>query len=190
MSLPTTKNEKAQSTTPLSGHWPGCSAGRRRVNSSHRRRFCNRRRRATGIATLPGRRTPRPGRREPWPWRARRNPRPRRSGRSGASPTICGFRRGPCTGGSPPAISWSIGSESRCGSPIMICEPFWRSTEMPKRMSYPVIKSHYMTMTYSTFGNTVTNQSSPVFCLTYSRISLSVILCHPEALAVVNGSSR
>ncbi len=72
----------------------------------------------------------------------------------------------------------------------MICEPFWRSTEMPKRMSFAVIKSHYMTVTYVMFGNTVKNQSSPVFCLTYSRTSLCVILCHPEALAVVKGSSR
>ncbi len=132
VSLLTTPDEKGQSPTPLSGHWPGCSPGRRRVTSSHRRQFWNPRRRATRIATLPGPQTPRPSRREQWLWRARRNPRAKPSGRSGASPSIWMFPRGPCTGGSTRAISWPIASAGRCGSRIMICEPFWHSTEIFK----------------------------------------------------------
>ena len=57
-------------------------------------------------------------------------------------------------------------------------------------MSFPVNMSHYMTMTYVMFGNTCIMKSSFVFYLMYSRISVSVVLCHPEALAVVKGSSR
>ncbi len=49
-------------------------------------------------------------------------------------------------------------------------------------MSIPVNTSHYMTMTYNTFGNTLTIQSSIVIYLMCSRISLHVILCHPEAM--------
>ena len=47
-----------------------------------------------------------------------------------------------------------------------------------------------MSMSYTYVGNTCDMKSSIIFYLTYSRISLSVILCHPEALAVMKGFSR
>ena len=47
-----------------------------------------------------------------------------------------------------------------------------------------------MSMTYMCVGNTCNMKSSIIFYLTYSRISLSVIFCHPEALAVMKGFSR
>jgi hypothetical protein len=47
-----------------------------------------------------------------------------------------------------------------------------------------------MSMSYIYVGNTCTMKSSIIFYLTYSRISLSVILCPPEFTRVTWGGSR